>query len=211
MEQLYRINTNGQADKGAIVQGEKYRFTLLTEEMIRLEYSEDGQFEDRATQCVVNRKFEVPKYQVIESEDSLEIITSKIHLIYNKKEFTNYGLSVQVRGNISVYHSIWHYGEEATDLRGTARTLDEADGAIELEHGIISKFGYGILDDSRSLVLTEDGWVEPRKEKCTDIYFFGYGHEYSLRKHYYRRPAIHRYFQDSIRKLVEQILSLYGR
>ena len=36
MEQLYRINTNGQADKGAIVQGEKYRFTLLTEEMIRL-------------------------------------------------------------------------------------------------------------------------------------------------------------------------------
>ena len=41
MEQLYRINTNGQADKGAIVQGEKYRFTLLTEEMIRLEYSED--------------------------------------------------------------------------------------------------------------------------------------------------------------------------
>ena len=56
MEQLYRINTNGQADKGAIVQGEKYRFTLLTEEMIRLEYSEDGRFEDRATQCVVNRK-----------------------------------------------------------------------------------------------------------------------------------------------------------
>ena len=198
MEQLYRINTNGQADKGAIVQGEKYRFTLLTEEMIRLEYSEDGQFEDRATQCVVNRKFEVPKYQVIESEDSLEIITSKIHLIYNKKEFTNYGLSVQVRGNISVYHSIWHYGEEATDLRGTARTLDEADGAIELEHGIISKFGYGILDDSRSLVLTEDGWVEPRKEKCTDIYFFGYGHEYQhCLKDYYRltgnTPLLPRY------------------
>lgn len=198
MEQLYQIKTNGQADKKAIIQGEKYRFTLLTEEMIRLEYSEDGQFEDRATQCVVNRKFEVPKYQVIENADSLEIITSKIHLIYNKKEFTNYGLSIQVRGNISVYHSIWHYGEEATDLRGTARTLDEADGEIELEHGVISRFGYGILDDSHSLIITEDGWVEPRKDGCTDMYFLGYGHEYQhcLKDYYHltgNTPLLPRY------------------
>lgn len=178
MEELYRIKTEGHAEDAAIIQGEKYRFTVLTEEMIRLEYCEDGKFEDRATQCVIDRKFKVPEYQVIENEESLEIITDKIHLVYNKQKFTDYGLSVQVRGNISVYHSIWHFGEEATDLRGTARTLDEADGAIELEHGIISRFGYGILDDSRSLVITEDGWVEPRKEDCIDIYFLGYGHEY---------------------------------
>lgn len=198
MEELYRIKTEGHAEDAAIIQGEKYRFTVLTEEMIRLEYCEDGQFEDRATQCVIDRKFKVPEYQVIENEESLEIITDKIHLVYNKQKFTDYGLSVQVRGNISVYHSIWHFGEEATDLRGTARTLDEADGAIELEHGIISRFGYGILDDSRSLVITEDGWVEPRKEDCIDIYFLGYEHEYEhcLKDYYHltgKTPLLPRY------------------
>lgn len=198
MEELYRIKTEGHAEDAAIIQGEKYRFTVLTEEMIRLEYCEDGQFEDRATQCVIDRKFKVTEYQVIENEESLEIITDKIHLVYNKQKFTDYGLSVQVRGNISVYHSIWHFGEEATDLRGTARTLDEADGAIELEHGIISRFGYGILDDSRSLVITEDGWVEPRKEDCIDIYFLGYGHEYEhcLKDYYHltgKTPLLPRY------------------
>lgn len=198
MEELYRIKTEGHAEDAAIIQGEKYRFTVLTEEMIRLEYCEDGQFEDRVTQCVIDRKFKVPEYQVIENEESLEIITDKLHLVYNKQKFTDYGLSVQVRGNISVYHSIWHFGEEATDLRGTARTLDEADGAIELEHGIISRFGYGILDDSRSLVITEDGWVEPRKEDCIDIYFLGYGHEYEhcLKDYYHltgKTPLLPRY------------------
>lgn len=198
MEELYRIKTEGHAEDAAIIQGEKYRFTVLTEEMIRLEYCEDGKFEDRATQCVIDRKFKVPEYQVIENEESLEIITDKIHLVYNKQKFTDYGLSVQVRGNISVYHSIWHFGEEATDLRGTARTLDEADGAIEMEHGIISRFGYGILDDSRSLVITEDGWVEPRKEDCIDIYFLGYGHEYEhcLKDYYHltgKTPLLPRY------------------
>lgn len=198
MEELHRIKTEGHAEDAAIIQGEKYRFTVLTEEMIRLEYCEDGKFEDRATQCVIDRKFKVPEYQVIENEESLEIITDKIHLVYNKQKFTDYGLSVQVRGNISVYHSIWHFGEEATDLRGTARTLDEADGAIELEHGIISRFGYGILDDSRSLVITEDGWVEPRKEDCIDIYFLGYGHEYEhcLKDYYHltgKTPLLPRY------------------
>ncbi|RHG25277.1 DUF4968 domain-containing protein [Dorea longicatena] len=198
MEELCRIKTEGHAEDAAIIQGEKYRFTVLTEEMIRLEYCEDGKFEDRATQCVIDRKFKVPEYQVIENEESLEIITDKIHLVYNKQKFTDYGLSVQVRGNISVYHSIWHFGEEATDLRGTARTLDEADGAIELEHGIISRFGYGILDDSRSLVITEDGWVEPRKEDCIDIYFLGYGHEYEhcLKDYYHltgKTPLLPRY------------------
>lgn len=32
MEELYRIKTEGHAEDAAIIQGEKYRFTVLTEE-----------------------------------------------------------------------------------------------------------------------------------------------------------------------------------
>ena len=34
------------------------------------------------------------------------------------------------------------------------------------------------LDDSRTLTLREDGWVEPRKKGIQDLYLFAYGHRY---------------------------------
>lgn len=174
----YKIETHPLANEEAIVKGDKYRFTVLTAQMIRLEYSEDGVFENHATQSVINRNFPVTEYRVIDELDRLEIITSSIHLIYNKGEFTKNSLSIQVIGNLSAYHSIWHFGEETKDLRGTARTLDEADGAISLDRGLISKVGFSVIDDSKSLLIAEDGWVEPRKKDVIDMYFLGYGRDY---------------------------------
>ena len=178
MQDIYKVETRPAALEGNMVTGERYRITLLTESLLRLEYSEDGIFEDRATQMVFFRDFPQVKYRVISGEDGIEIHTSRVHLKYNEKEFSSHGLSIQVKGNLSAYHSIWHYGEEIHDLGGTARTLDEANGAIPLEHGIISRFGYSVIDDSKSQVLLEDGWIEPRKKGIRDLYFFGYGHNY---------------------------------
>lgn len=178
MQEIYKVNTRPEARKENMVTGEKYRITMLTEGLVRLEYSETGEFEDRATQLAFYRDFPETDYRVIHTEDGIEIHTSRLHLIYNEKEFTSWGLSIQVKGNFSAYHSIWRFGEPIHDLKGTARTLDEADGAIPLEHGVVSRFGYSLLDDSRSQVLLEDGWLEPRKKGIQDLYFFGYGHDY---------------------------------
>lgn len=46
-------------NKACIVQGEKYRFSVLTPFMMRMEYSETGVFEDLQTQTVLNREFPV--------------------------------------------------------------------------------------------------------------------------------------------------------
>ena len=178
MQDIYKVETRPLASASNMVFGDKYRITMLTEGLIRLEYSEDGIFEDRATQMVFYRDFPKTKYRIISGSDGIEIHTSRIHLIYNEKEFSSYGLSIQVKGNLSAYHSIWHFGEEIHDLGGTARTLDEADGAILLDHGIISGFGYSVIDDSKSQVLLPDGWIQPRKKGIKDLYFFGYGHDY---------------------------------
>lgn len=178
MREIYKIENHPECHKDAVVQGEKYRFTVLTSKLIRLEYSDKGIFEDRATQTVLNRNFPVPKFQVLGKDESLEIITEHVHLIYDKGKFTKSGLSIQVRGNITAFHSVWHFGEETTDLRGTTRTLDNANGEIPLEHGIISKNGFSVIDDSHSLIISEDGWVVPRDEETIDFYFLGYGHNY---------------------------------
>jgi len=164
MKDTYQVETSHLALSENIVAGEKYRITMLTEGLVRLEYSEDGVFEDRATQMVLHRDFPKTSYKVLETEDGIRILTSRIQLQYNQKAFASYGLSIQVVGNYSAYHSIWHFGEPVHDLSGTARTLDEADGAVSLEHGVISRFGYSVIDDSRSQIFLENGWIEPRKK-----------------------------------------------
>lgn len=187
MQDIYKVETHPLALSENMITGDKYRITFLTEGLIRLEYDEEGVFEDRPTQMVFFRDFPKTDYRVVRTEDGIEIHTKRIHLIYNEKEFTSWGLSIQVKGNLSAYHSIWHYGEEIHDLKGTARTLDMVDGATELEHGILSRFGYSLVDDSRSQVLLPDGWIEPRRKGIKDLYFFGYGHDYKEALHDFYR------------------------
>ncbi len=158
-----------------IIKGEKYRFTVLTSSLIRLEYSDEGYFEDRKTQIVINRDFPEVNFRTVQKSDSIEIITDKLHLIYDEKPFSKYGLSIEVLDGVG---SVWHYGSRWGNLKGTTKTLDDIDGECELGDGIISKSGYAVLDDSGSIIQTEDGWVEPGHRNHTDIYFFGYGFNY---------------------------------
>lgn len=198
MREALRVKTHPETNGKNIVQGEKYRISVLTEGLLRLEYSPEGCFEDRATQTVWNRDFPEVSFTLKEKADGLEIFTAKAHLIYDKKEFSANGLSIQAVGDYSAYHSIWHYGEEFQSLGGTARTLDMADGEIPLEDGIIGINGFSVMDDSRSLVLNGDGWVEPRRKGGVDIYFWAYGRDYlgALRDFYHlcgKCPMVPRY------------------
>jgi alpha-glucosidase (family GH31 glycosyl hydrolase) len=162
-----------------IVAGDTYRFTLLTPSLIRLEYSPDGNFEDRATQVVMNRHFDAVNFQHTETADELVITTQTFRLTYNKKPFSRYGLQIHLLFKGAAHGSVWYYGDEpGFNLKGTARTLDEVDGALPLEPGLLSKQGYTVLDDSASMILREDGWVEARQSGIVDTYFFAYGRDY---------------------------------
>ena len=54
------------SDKESYIIGNKYRFTILTPRMIRLEYSINGVFEDRPTSLVINRSFPKVPYSITE-------------------------------------------------------------------------------------------------------------------------------------------------
>ncbi len=184
---FYTRDMKPQARPDAIIQGDVYRFTVLTSRMIRLEYAADGQFEDRPTQTVFNRDFPVPAYRIVENEEELQIITEHVHLHYTKGPFAANTLYIDVLGNFSTYYSRYTFGGPLRTLKGTARTLDHADGVIPLEEGIVSRQGYAAIDDSNAFVLTEDHFVEPRRSGTHDIYYFGYGHDYkqALRDFYH--------------------------
>ena len=174
------------ADPRAVVQGPEYRFTVLTDRLIRMERSEDDSFADGRTQMVQHRRFDVPEFMVSETDDSLDIRTEHVHVRYDKGPFSGAGLSVSMRRRAQGSHwTTWHYGDSVgradgrpTNLGGTARTLDNVDGGVELEPGLLSLHGYAVVDDSRSLQLTDDGWIAPRPGAEEDLYFFGYGRDY---------------------------------
>ena len=180
INEKYRYHTTPCANEKAIVCGEKYRFTILTSKLIRIEYNENSIFEDRATQTVINRNFPVPDFSVENIDDTLIIKTKDVELTYYGGEFTQNSLKCRYLGeNSSVSaggkSTSWHYNEETSNLGGTARTLDRIDGACELDKGIVSKGSIEMLDDSKSLIICEDGWIEPRSENLVDAYLFCYG------------------------------------
>ena len=192
---------NPQANPEAVVTSGKARFTVLTPEMIRIEYSDKGFFEDRATFTVVNRNLAVPHYSKSEDATFIYIETDKLKLKYRKG--TNPRTLPPSSSNLSITlnHNgrevLWYPGKpDPLNLKGTCRTLDGSNGQnkrSEMEDGLISRSGWAVIEDSwtssrsdgsRSFAfepepeLGYDWWAERKDPHALDIYFLGYGSNY---------------------------------
>lgn len=93
------------------IQGDKYRFTLLTPCLIRMEYREDGKFEDRPTQVVWNRKFNPVDFRVEKKGEGFELFTDRMHVTYAGGPFTKNSLNLNaVGGQNAVRTPMVQYG-----------------------------------------------------------------------------------------------------
>ena len=167
------------------------RFTVLTDRLVRMEWSPSGRFEDHATLAIVNRNLPVPKYSVQKNKDGLTIRTSALTLSYREDAgpFTADNLKVSFRMNGKTV--VWRPGMDASgNLMGTARTLDGCSGpdhinySDPMEPGILSRDGWAVVDESKRHIFVSDDsdwgeWVAPRPEvDVQDWYLFAYGHDY---------------------------------
>ena len=128
---LSAFKMNPIADERFVIKGEKYRITVLTEQMLRLEYSEDGVFEDRATRLAFNRAFDTPAFDTYTEDGILHVVTKHLHLRYDGKPFSENGMQIFVDGT-----GDWRYGARLATLGGTVRTLDTVNGATPLGDGL---------------------------------------------------------------------------
>lgn len=175
----FQINFKATAASEAVVKVDKLRITVLQEGLLRLEFDPEKKFENRPSQLIWRRKLEIPNFSVEKNEKKLTIETEKLKLTYlrDKKELSENNLTIKVKAN----NENWYYGkEDENNLKGTYRTLDGIDGAIELDQGLLSKSGWTLIDDSESLVFNETGWLEARNksEGYQDLYFLAYGDQY---------------------------------
>ncbi len=186
------------ADPKAVVILDKARFTVLTPQMIRMEWAADGKFEDHASFVFLNRRLPVPRYSknLTNNGHQLTIKTDALTLTYTETGagyFThdNLSLSLVVDGK----RVTWRPGTiDLQNLKGTTRTLDGALGDKTKEpigNGFISRSGWAVEDDSTRPLFTSDDfrflhgenspwpWVMERPAGAhQDWYFFAYGHDY---------------------------------
>ena len=78
----YDINKS-TANPECVFRGDKYRITILTERLVRLEYNDNGYFEDYPTELIWYRNFAKPEFTVSETDKTLKIII----LIYGTSIF----------------------------------------------------------------------------------------------------------------------------
>ena len=192
---------HGAAAPRAIVQAGDARFTVLTPRVIRMEWSPDHHFVDSPSQVFVDREQPVPAFTTRTADGRLVIETAALRLSYTVSGGRFTAANLQVTSKTLAPAFSWHPGDaEPGNLGGTARTVDQYSGDVnintgkhlDLGQGLLSRDGWHVVDDSHSFLFDDSAWrwVEPGAcADCQDLYFFGYGHDYKAALGDYARIA----------------------
>ena len=186
--EYFKLDMNkALANPKSIIKGDKYRFTVLTERLIRLEYNDSGKFVDEPTEQVLYRNLKPPKFELVDNSNFLSITTKYFKLTYIKgKSFL--GGKANPSNNLKVEllnaKTIWYYGHPEVRNFGVPNSSLEI-GGIQGK-GIYSADGIASFDDSISLQFKENGQAYKNPELRIDTYLFMYGSDFELAlKDYY--------------------------
>ena len=178
-----RVRFGGKpiAHPDSVVDCGNARFTVLTSRLLRLEWSETGDFEDRGTYAFPTRRAPAQPFAARIKGQTLIIDTGHLLLRYEQDSGRFGAGNLSIKFELNGERQTWLPGmPNPSNLRGTRRTLDRCEGDAALQEGLLSRAGWSLFDDSRSMLFDpDDGWVTPRPDhEVQDWYFFGYGHDY---------------------------------
>lgn len=195
--------TNNISKPQTVFKGQFYRITILSDLLVRLEFSEEGYFEDRLTELVKFRNFPIPQMKVDQNERFLDITTKYFHLRYEKEKAfygNKYSPDSVLKINLVDSNKEWYFGHpEARNYYGIVANLDKTtDPFIEeatvrdLKHvkrqlenmlsvkrkGLYSTDGFVSIDDSKSNFIAQDGSIVYNDRKRIDMYVFLYNRDF---------------------------------
>ncbi len=177
-------SAKSMANERVVFQGNNYRITVLTERLIRLEYSVDGHFSDALTTLVKNRVFSVPQFK-IEQDQNYLVITTKYFMLQYLKNKPFLGPKFAPDSNLKVEllstDKVWFYGQaEARNFRGGAISLDDYKGKVKLDKGLYSTDGFVLIDDSGNFEIDSNGFLVKPDVNKVDLYLFMYKRDFGL-------------------------------
>lgn len=185
-----------------VFRGQFYRITILSDLLVRLEFSEEGYFEDRPTEFASFRNFPIPQMKIDQNDKILDITTKYFNLRYQKerpfssrKYAPNSTLKIKVLGS----NKEWYYGHpEVRNYSGIIANLDRTHNPFDtstesdVKHvknkikdlissrvkGLYSTDGFVCIDDSKSNFIDEDGTIIVNDKKRIDLYVFLYNKDF---------------------------------
>ena len=177
---INKENQNLKSLSNSIFQGNKYRITILTERLVRLEYDSNGEFNDLETCIVKNRLFELADFNKKEDERLLVIETRYFTLTYVKNAVFN---SKTLYANIPNSKIGWYYGnKEVRNFKSCSVSLDNKTSLPDLYPGLFSPDGIATIDDSNSLCfdINSNVVIKEKTKNHVDLYLFIYGKDFGL-------------------------------
>ncbi|CAF1077357.1 unnamed protein product [Didymodactylos carnosus] len=170
------------ANPSSVVLVGNARFTVLTDRIVRMEWSSTKTFQDSPTWVIQVRNTPVPDYKVTQNDTHTTIQTSYLTLTYlTNSTYTfnssNINMIVRFGDSQQVQWSAIPYEENTGNLLGTVRTLDgNKDQNLEMNcmlqtrsdlhctYGVISRQGYALIDDTHRPFYdnnTQWAWLVP--------------------------------------------------
>ena len=176
------------ANKNNIIQGPNYRFTVLTERLIRLEYNDNGHFVDEPTELVLYRDLKTPEFNLKEDTNFIIITTKYFKLTYIKgKSFLGGKANPAANLKVELLNTdrYWYYGHLEVRNFGLPNS-SLAKGGLK-DKGLYSAEGMASIDDTSSLIFNEDGTTSANNELRIDTYLFMYNKDFEeALKDYYQ-------------------------
>ena len=157
-----------------IIKGDKFRITILTESLIRLEYSNDGMFNDLPTFNIWYRNFNKPNFNIQETDKILNITTNYFNLVYLKEKNFNGGKinpSSNLRVTCLATNKVWYYGYK--EIRNYNVKIND-----KQVKSLFSLDGFVTIDDSKSDNFDSFGNNVKNELNNIDIYLFVYGNKF---------------------------------
>ena len=180
----FRINQDAlKVDRKNVIMGVNFRIQILTERLIRFEYSENGRFVDAASANVIRRHFPLSQYLFKEDAAYIYLETKYVNIKYQKDtKFSERTLS----GVINYSKKEWFYTQkEVKNYGGTTISLDNTLKMPNLNKGLFNPDFFFVFDDSNSLIMDECSNVYKREEGSKDFYLFAYSNDFNEVLHDY--------------------------
>ena len=194
--------SKAKTDTNYTFDGPKFRISVLSDVLIRFEYSEEGKFNDYPTFFAHDRSFAAPKVTFKEDSNVIIIKNEIFEIQYSKgKPFTgskfapDQYLKVLLLGT----DKIWYFNHpEVRNYKGSTFSLDDSKSEPVLDKGLFSLDGFVSIDDSRTPILSQNGTLVAPNYNNIDTYLFIYGTNFGVAiRDYFRLttfpPLIPRY------------------
>lgn len=174
--------TLGKAREDCTFKGNKYRITVLSDVLLRFEYSETGKFNDYPTIFAINRNFaKKPVFTVKQDEKYINITNDYFILEYSKEKpyiASKLVPDSNLRITLKDTDKLWYFGNpEVKNLKGSAYSFDNKSN-INLSKGLYNLDGFASIDDTMSPVFISDGTIKKNPSDALDVYVFIYKNDF---------------------------------